>query len=321
MAPGLDHRGDGVTSKATQPCSFNAYTTGDNGNVFQILNNVDSTRSAAFTYDPLNRVSQANTVNTTSTNCWGETYTIDAWGNLTNIGAPSGIGGSCLTEGLNAGPASTANQLNGFCYDAAGNLLLDSPCPSGGFTPTYEYDAENRQYNPLAEYSYFYDADGVRIRKAASATVGTMYWPGPNGEYLMETNGSGAINEEYIYFNGARIARVDRPSGTVHYYFSNHLGSASVITDASGNIVDQTDYFPFGGAAYSHFRLGFAAMTGKFPDARDRLGELLKSVSCRGLCYRVFHTIKSNSGTMRQVGLGAQRFLTEGEGCPEEECF
>jgi RHS repeat-associated protein len=136
-------------------------------------------------------------------------------------------------------------------YDAAGNLLLDSPCPSGSFTPTYEYDAENRQYNPLAEYSYFYDADGVRIRKAASATVGTMYWPGPNGEYLMETNGSGAISEEYLYFNGARIARVDRPSGTVHYYFSNHLGSASVITDASGNIVDQTDYFPFGGAAYT----------------------------------------------------------------------
>jgi len=30
--------------------------------------------------------------------------------------------------------------------------------------------------------------------------------------------------------------------------------------------------------APSHFRLGFAAMTGKFPDARDRLGELLKSV-------------------------------------------
>jgi RHS repeat-associated protein len=32
---------------------------------------------------------------------------------------------------------------------------------------------------------------------------------------------------------------------------SNHLGSASVITDTNGNIEDQTDYFPYGGVAYS----------------------------------------------------------------------
>jgi len=223
------------------PCQFSASTTGDNGNVFQVLNNLDSTRSAVFSYDPLNRISQANTSNTTSTNCWGESYTIDAWGNLTNVGAPPGIGGNCQTGGLNAAPASTANQLNGYCYDAAGNLLLDSPCPTGSFTPTYEYDAENRLYNPQAEYTYWYDADGVRIRKAASATLGTMYWPGPNGEYLMETNGSGTISEEYIYFNGARIARVDRPSGMVHYYFSDQLGSASVITNSSG-VVQEQDY-------------------------------------------------------------------------------
>ncbi len=244
------HLGVAITTGTEQPCSLSAHTTGDNGNVFQILNEVDSTRSAAFTYDPLNRISQANTTNTTSSNCWGEAYTIDAWGNLTNIAAAPGIGGSCFTENLN-NPVTTANQLTGYCYDTAGNLLLYGACPSGSFTPTYDYDAENRLYNPQAEYTYFYDADGVRIRKAASATVGTMYWPDPSGEYLMETNGSGTINEEYIYFNGARIARVDRPGGTVHYYFSNHLGTASVITDASGNIEQQTDYYPFGGVAYT----------------------------------------------------------------------
>src|SRR5208283_5817975 len=77
-----------------------------------------------------------------------------------------------------------------------------------------------------------------------------MYWPGSSG-ILTETDLTGAINEEYIYFNGERIARVDRPSGTVHYYFSNHLGSASVITDAFGNIQEETDYYPYGGIAYS----------------------------------------------------------------------
>jgi RHS repeat-associated protein len=224
--------------------NYNYYA---NGNVNQVLDNVDSTRSTSFSYDALNRLIGAGTVNTTSTNCWGEAYTIDAWGNLTNIAGASGFGGSCHTETLNAAPATTANRLTGYCYDAAGNLVLNSPCPSGTFTPTYYYDAENRLYNPQALYTYFYDADGVRIRKAASAPQGTMYWPGPSGQYLMETNGSGTISEEYIYFSGDRIARIDRPSGTVHYYFSDELQSASLITDPSGNVQERYYYYPYGG--------------------------------------------------------------------------
>ncbi len=86
------------------------------------------------------------------------------------------------------------------------------------------------------------DANGVRIEKSS----GTLYWPGPSAP-LAETTLTGTINEEYIYSNGARIARVDRPTGTVHYYFSDHLGSASVITDALGNITRQDFYFPYGG--------------------------------------------------------------------------
>jgi RHS repeat-associated protein len=33
----------------------------------------------------------------------------------------------------------------------------------------------------------------------------------------------------------------------VHYYFSDHLGSASVVTDSSGAIQKESDYYPFGG--------------------------------------------------------------------------
>jgi RHS repeat-associated protein len=90
--------------------------------------------------------------------------------------------------------------------------------------------------------TYDYDADGQRVEKSS----GTMYWPGPSGT-LAETDLSGNINEEYVYFNGERIARVDRPSGTIHYYFSDHLGSASVITNPSGNVYYY--YYPFGGMA------------------------------------------------------------------------
>ncbi len=36
-------------------------------------------------------------------------------------------------------------------------------------------------------------------------------------------------------------------SGAVRYYFSDHLGSASVITDETGGVVEESQYFPFGG--------------------------------------------------------------------------
>ena len=232
------------------PCQLSAYTTGDNGNVFQVLDNYDSTRSAAYIYDPLNRIAQAYTTNETSGNCWGETYAsaatapgvlpsasnsgIDAWSNLTNRSGVSGMGG-CLTEGLST-TTNTNNQLGGLAYDAAGNVTNDG----NGNQPTY--DAENRIATD-AGVNYFYDADVFRMEKSS----GTMYWPGPGGEVLSETNLNGTINEEYIYFAGRRIARVDRPSGAVHYYFSDNLGSTGLVTDDQGNVQEREYFYPFGG--------------------------------------------------------------------------
>ena len=110
------------------------------------------------------------------------------------------------------------------------------------------------------------------MEKAAGSS-GTMYWAGPSGT-LTETDLTGAINEEYIYFNGERIARVDRPSGTVHYYFSDNLGSASVIASSSGAPQAQYFYYPYGGMQSStgsdtnHYKF-----TGKERDTESNLDE------------------------------------------------
>jgi RHS repeat-associated protein len=266
------HLGVAVTSA---PCTFPAYTTGDNGNVQQIINFVDSTRSATFAYDNLNRIQQANSITTTGINCWGETYIIDAWGNLTNRGGVSGMTG-CATEGLSS-TASTKNQLSILSYDLSGNVTNDG----GTNHPTY--DVENRIAID-ASVTYAYDANGTRIKKSS----GSMYWTGAGGEFLTEATLAGTINEEYIYFNGARIARVDRPSGVVHYYFSDHLGSASVITDALGNVTKRDFYFPYGGEQ--------ASSTGSDPNHYKFAGKERDAES--GLDYFGARYYASNMGRM-----------------------
>ena len=161
---------------------------------------------------------------------WGETYTIDAWGNLTNRGPVSGKN--------NYEPLSTSalanNQLTGFGYDAAGNMTSNA-------SATYTYDAENR-LTTAAGVTYTYDGDGNRVEKSD----GTLYWGAADTGSLAETNLSGALLEEYIYFNGQRVARRE-PSGDVRYYFSDHLHTADVIAYTTGSIKEESDYYPYGG--------------------------------------------------------------------------
>ena len=67
-----------------------------------------------------------------------------------------------------------------------------------------------------------------------------------NGNVLAEADGSGSLTAEYIYFNGKRIARIDLPANTVHYYLSDHLGSTSKIISAAGAVEEESDYTAFG---------------------------------------------------------------------------
>lgn len=271
----------------------------NNGNVQQIVNNLDSARSAVFTYDSLNRISQANTITTTGTKCWGETYTIDAWGNLTNIGGPPDMTG-CNTEGPN-NPVSANNRVTGWCYDGAGNLLDMGSCDTQ--THSFVYDAEGHLQSPPAvttslgtlANTYYYDGDGNRVQKCnanpctSGSATGTLYWLGIGGEVLDESNRAGTVQAEYIYFNGQRIARRDLPTGNIHYYFSNHLGSASVVTDSNGTVQQQTDYYPYGGIAYS---TGIDANRYKFT-GKERDGE-------SGLDYFVTRYLRSSLGRFMQ---------------------
>ncbi|MBI4480443.1 MAG: hypothetical protein HY651_10515 [Acidobacteria bacterium] len=94
-----------------------------------------------------------------------------------------------------------------------------------------------------AGVTYTYDGDGRRVSKSN----GKLYWYGVNGQVLAESDASGTIISEYIYFNGMRIARRDVSSGNVYYFLGDRLGNARVVTNSTGGVVEESDFYPFGG--------------------------------------------------------------------------
>lgn len=55
----------------------------------------------------------------------------------------------------------------------------------------------------------------------------------------------GGVGIYHIFAGNQRVASI-RSDGKNQFYHSNHLGSASVITDSNGNRKEQIEYFPFG---------------------------------------------------------------------------
>ena len=206
----------------------------DNGNVTSIGNNRDGGRSQSFAYDSINRIASAQTSATTGTNCFGEGFVYDPWGNLLNIGGLVNYTG-CTQENLGVG-ANVKNQVSTNAYDAAGNMT------TGGYT----YDAENHLLT-AGGVTYTYDGDGKRVKKSS----GKLYWYGMNADALDETDLTGATNNaafnEYVFFGGKRIARRNS-SNTVFYYFADHLGTSRVMVQGGqATACYDADFYPFGG--------------------------------------------------------------------------
>lgn len=194
----------------------------NNGNVYRVANLKEPARGQNFAYDALNRIAAA----WTDGPVWGGRYTIDAWGNLTNIEC---YPGRSACETLNQ-PANALNRI-GADYDLAGNWNNGN---------TYLYDAENRLTHIGGSLAFMYDGDGKRVKKMS----GKLYWTGTSSDALVETDLAGNNATEYIFFNGKRIARI--ANGSMYYYFADHLGTSRVMTTATGEVCYDADFYPYG---------------------------------------------------------------------------
>jgi RHS repeat-associated protein len=221
-----------ITYSFLQNGSLNA------GHVNIIYNNLDSTRVQYFTYDQLHRIIAAQTGSTYASSpahCWGETYNVDAWGNLQSIAATTDTSytGCSQESGFNWA-ADGHNHLSGFSYDLSGNTQGDG-------VNSYTWDAES-QLKSGAGVSYLYDGDGRRVSKVGSR----LYWYGSGSEVLAETDTAGNTQNEYVFFGGKRIAMLPA-SSTPMYYLEDMLGTSRVITNSVGVVCYDADFYPYGG--------------------------------------------------------------------------
>jgi RHS repeat-associated protein len=91
--------------------------------------------------------------------------------------------------------------------------------------------------------TYKYDGDGNRILKSS----GKAYWYGAGTEILDESDLSGNITNEYVFFGGKRIAMRTISTGTIDYYEEDMLGSSRTIVQAGQTSpCFDADFLPFG---------------------------------------------------------------------------
>jgi RHS repeat-associated protein len=166
---------------------------------------------------------------------------------------PSGQITAITTERSDYSYNSANNQLTAITgsgpktctYDANGNMLSDG-------TRTFVYDGLNRiiqvegQSGIIASYGY--DSSNRRIRKTVGSTT-THYLYDLNSQLIAETSVDGTSLREYIYLDGEPIALKEYQTNPGTYYFINdHLGTPQRLVDATGAMVWQAAYLPFGKA-------------------------------------------------------------------------
>jgi RHS repeat-associated protein len=188
-----------------------------------------------FTYDSLNRISTAMTQSTSGSLCWAIDYSYDVYANL-KTEALDPTRPSCAGFTLNASVGTNNRITNtGFSYDAAGNVLSDASF-------SYTWDAES-ELKTAAGITYTYDGDGRRVQKSN----GKLYWYGAGGEILDESDASGNITDEFVFFGGKRTARRNISTGNIYYYLDDHLGTSRMIVQAGQtSACYDADFDPFG---------------------------------------------------------------------------
>jgi RHS repeat-associated protein len=189
---------------------------------------------------------------------YSQTYQYNAIGNITST-SRSGNYSYSSSGAASVRPHAVISTTGGYSYtyDANGNMLTRIELSgTQRYTYTQQWDVDNRLIAvtntvTLTVTRFYYDGDGQRVKRVESkggTTITTAY----AGVIEVTISGTQRITQAYYLAGAQRVAtRVITSTGSVVYYIhADHLGSASLTTDASGNKIGELRYMPYGETRY-----------------------------------------------------------------------
>ena len=200
--------------------------------------------SGTFTYDPNNELTSA-----TGGTAASEAFSYDLEGNRTNLGYVT--------------PANDNNRLQSdgtytYVYDNDGNVISRTNIATGT-VDLYTWDyrdrltsvvTENSSSVVLSQEQYTYDVFDERISQTVTSngTSTTERYDYVNGQLALVFNGSGSVQERYLYGPGTnQVLAVELGNGgAVHWFLTDDLGTVRDVTDSFGNVLDHLNVDPFG---------------------------------------------------------------------------
>ncbi|MFA5027309.1 MAG: RHS repeat-associated core domain-containing protein, partial [Candidatus Methylomirabilota bacterium] len=236
-----------------------------------------TTRTATYTYDPLNRLVQVLTTNPSST----ESYTYDVVGNrLTQTTDGTTWTYTYNENGLDpASHALTSIRMNGdlqttLAYDASGNLASRT---DGTTTTSYSYNPDNRLASvttPSTSESYAYDPEGRRIRVSRGISTTEFLYQG-SAIYAEYGTSWETPSARYAHGPGVDQPLLRLTPGTSGWqsvgYHPDGLGSLAALTDGTGSLTAWSRYDAWGNVLSSSGTIPQYGYTGREPDGTGLL--------------------------------------------------
>jgi RHS repeat-associated protein len=189
--------------------------------------------TTSYTYDSLNRLTQAIQKNGSGTQIASYVYGYDPVGNLTS----KNDNGSGMTLSYNAGNELSQGGATTYTYDGNGS----GTGASTGATTAYNAQNQATSFTPAGGQatSMTYTGAGQTQRVAAGAT---SFQYDVTGLSVMTANGSSS----YFMRTPAGQLLSERTSGATYYYLHDGLNSVVALTNSAGSVVNQYAYDPYG---------------------------------------------------------------------------
>ncbi len=262
-----------------------------------------------FTYDPVYRLISApgrecdirpalppwldepRCTDVTRTRAYTEQYQYDAADNMLVL-QHQNVGGGftrqfALTSENNHLETMTIGQSDfAYSYDDAGNLIQETT------SRHFEWDFANRMKvfrtqtegsEPSVYASYLYDAAGMRLKKLVRRQGGQfLVTTCIDGVFEHHRQITGATTEEnntvHVMDHKRRAALrrvgqafVNDGSPAVQFQLSDYLGSANVVVDNEGVLINREEYTPYGETSFGSFARKRYRFSGKEKDEESGL--------------------------------------------------